>query len=87
MTTIRALQQELDIFFVHGSRSQVKWQVNVQQKISVLDWTNIIIRCSSAVTLNYNSLYLSDAQEQQSVDMTGNPLTRHLRSKSYLFRS
>ena len=45
------------------------------------------IICSFAVTLNHNSFYLSDAKEQQSADMTGNPLTRHLRSKSYLFRS
>ena len=29
----------------------------------------------------------SDAQDQAKVDLTGNPLTRQLRSRSYLFRS
>merc|ERR1712227_62470 len=30
---------------------------------------------------------MSDAQDQAKVDLTGNPLTRQLRSRSYLFRS
>jgi len=30
---------------------------------------------------------MTDAQEQPKVELTGSPLTRHLRSKSYLFRS